>query len=77
MCRRNVYCLWYTPNTDQQEVQQRVVAAAKLANAHDFITGFPGGYDTDVDNSGTAMSGGKMLGRVFRVPYRSLMQYCW
>jgi ABC-type sugar transport system ATPase subunit len=26
---------------------------------------------------GTAMSGGKMLGRVFRVPYRSLMQYRW
>jgi ABC-type protease/lipase transport system fused ATPase/permease subunit len=56
-------------DTDQQEVQQRVVAAAELANAHDFIIGFPDGYNTDVGNSGTAMSGGKMLGRVLYLSF--------
>ena len=33
-------------------------AAAKKANAHDFICSFPGGYDTDVGNEGTQLSGG-------------------
>jgi ABC-type protease/lipase transport system fused ATPase/permease subunit len=46
-----------------------VVAAAELANAHDFIIGFPDGYNTDVGNSGTAMSGGKMLGRVLYLSF--------
>jgi ABC-type protease/lipase transport system fused ATPase/permease subunit len=48
----------YSADTDKQVLQQRVVAAAKLANAHGFITDFPDGYDADVGNSGTAMSGG-------------------
>ncbi len=29
------------------------------ANAHDFIMGFPQGYDTDVGSNGVAMSGGQ------------------
>lgn len=41
------------------EIQARVIAAAKLANAHDFISAFPQGYDTDVGSGGVAMSGGQ------------------
>ena len=31
--------------------------AAKLANAHEFITSFPNGYDTPVGERGTQLSG--------------------
>jgi hypothetical protein len=43
----------------KEELRERVVAAAKLANAHTFISEFPQGYDTDVGSSGSAMSGGR------------------
>jgi ATP-binding cassette, subfamily B, bacterial MsbA len=36
-----------------------VVAAAKAAFAHDFIMGFPRGYDTPVGEHGLALSGGQ------------------
>jgi subfamily B ATP-binding cassette protein MsbA len=36
-----------------------VINAAKLAFAHDFITGLPDGYDTVVDESGSRLSGGE------------------
>ncbi len=36
-----------------------VIAAAKAAFAHDFIVGFPEGYDTIVGNGGTQLSGGE------------------
>ena len=42
-----------------EETRRRVVEAAKLANAHDFISSFPSGYDTDVGSNGVAMSGGQ------------------
>jgi subfamily B ATP-binding cassette protein MsbA len=36
-----------------------IVAAAKAAFAHDFIMGFPNGYDTPVGEHGMALSGGQ------------------
>ena len=36
-----------------------MVAAAKAANAHDFIMNFPDGYDTMVGERGTGLSGGE------------------
>lgn len=40
-------------------LRQRIIAAAQLANAHDFISEFPNGYDTDVGSNGIALSGGQ------------------
>ncbi|MES2751398.1 MAG: ABC transporter ATP-binding protein [Pseudomonadota bacterium] len=39
--------------------QDEIVAAAKAAFAHDFIMGFPLGYDTPVGEHGTQLSGGQ------------------
>lgn len=39
----------------RDEIMKKVIAAAKLANAHDFISEFPNGYDTDVGSNGVAM----------------------
>ena len=44
------------PNTTMMD---DVKAAAKMANAHDFITSFPDGYDTPVGERGVALSGGQ------------------
>ena len=38
---------------------ERVIAAAKLANAHDFISRLPHGYDTMVGELGVRISGGE------------------
>ena len=38
---------------------ERVIAAAKLANAHDFISRLPKGYDTMVGELGVRISGGE------------------
>ena len=39
--------------------QEEIVAAARAARAHDFITGFPDGYETRVGERGVTLSGGQ------------------
>lgn len=39
--------------------REAVIAAAKAANAHDFIIGFPEGYNTFVGERGVRLSGGQ------------------
>jgi ABC-type multidrug transport system fused ATPase/permease subunit len=39
--------------------QEQVESAAALANAHNFIVDFPDGYETQVGEGGTQVSGGK------------------
>ena len=38
---------------------EEVIAAAKVAQAHDFIMSFPRGYDTEVGQRGAGLSGGQ------------------
>ena len=40
-------------------ILQKEVWAARIANAHDFITTMPAGYDTFVGDQGARMSGGQ------------------
>ena len=37
----------------------RIIAAARLAGAHDFITELPNGYDTIIEERGSSLSGGQ------------------
>jgi ATP-binding cassette, subfamily B, bacterial MsbA len=39
--------------------EAEIIAAAKAAHAHDFIIGFPAGYDTPVGEHGMQLSGGQ------------------
>ena len=39
--------------------EEEIVAAAKAAHAHDFILGFPAGYETPVGEHGMQLSGGQ------------------
>lgn len=39
--------------------REEVVAAGKDAQAHDFITALPHGYDTDIGERGVQLSGGQ------------------
>jgi ATP-binding cassette subfamily B (MDR/TAP) protein 1 len=41
------------------KVDESVVAAAKISQAHDFITEFPNGYATDIGESSIMVSGGQ------------------
>jgi ABC-type multidrug transport system fused ATPase/permease subunit len=44
---------------DEECDMERVIASAKLANAHDFIVSFEKGYDTLVGERGIRLSGGQ------------------
>ena len=46
---------WGNPNATDAELEQ----ACRLACAHDFITSFPDGYDTHIEQGGTNVSGGQ------------------
>ncbi len=46
---------WGNPNATDEEL----VEACKLAQAHDFVTSFPDGYDTKIEQGGTNVSGGQ------------------
>ena len=47
--------LYGNPNATEAEI----IAAAKKANAHDFIMTLPNGYDTDIGQRGVKLSGGQ------------------
>ncbi|PBP28794.1 ABC transporter [Diplocarpon rosae] len=44
---------------DEDRRKELIYEAAKMANAHDFITGLPEGYDTNVGERGFLLSGGQ------------------
>ena len=46
---------WGNPDATDEELTE----ACKLSQAHDFITAFPDGYDTMIEQGGTNVSGGQ------------------
>ena len=44
---------------DAERQKELIVNAAKLANAHDFVTSLPEGYETNVGDRGFLLSGGQ------------------
>ncbi|PSN72677.1 hypothetical protein BS50DRAFT_568263 [Corynespora cassiicola Philippines] len=55
------YGLTGTPqeNTGEEELRELVFNACRIANAHEFISKFPDGYDTLVGEAGVMLSGGQ------------------
>ena len=44
---------------DIERTEEEIIHAAKAANAHDFIMKLPDGYDTNIGELGTKLSGGE------------------
>lgn len=44
---------------DQSAARSEIIAAAKSADAHEFITSLPRGYDTVIGEDGSSLSGGQ------------------
>ncbi len=44
---------------DKNATDEEIIEACKLAQAHDFVTSFPDGYDTYIEQGGTNVSGGQ------------------
>ena len=42
-----------------ENTEEKIIEAAKAANAHDFITNLPNGYDTFIGEQGAKLSGGE------------------
>jgi subfamily B ATP-binding cassette protein MsbA len=42
-----------------ENTEENIIEAAKAANAHDFITNLPNGYDTFIGEQGAKLSGGE------------------
>ena len=47
--------LWGNENATDEEI----IAACKVAQAHDFVSSFPNGYETDLGQGGVNVSGGQ------------------
>ncbi len=43
----------------ENATEEEIIAAAKIANAHDFILDLPNGYSTNIGDSGSKLSGGQ------------------
>ncbi|MDB4292144.1 ABC transporter ATP-binding protein/permease [Maribacter sp.] len=43
----------------ENATDDEIIEAAKIANAHDFISELPNGYDTNIGDSGNKLSGGQ------------------
>ncbi|NJB37948.1 ABC transporter ATP-binding protein [Croceivirga sp. JEA036] len=43
----------------ENATDEEIIAAAKIANAHDFIMDLPNGYNTNIGDSGNKLSGGQ------------------
>jgi ATP-binding cassette, subfamily B, multidrug efflux pump len=44
---------------NEHATDEQIIEACKAAQAHDFISGFPAGYDTDLGQGGVNVSGGQ------------------
>ena len=44
---------------NEAATDEEIIEACKLAQAHDFVTSFPDGYDTHIEQGGTNVSGGQ------------------